>query len=165
MAQRSKEGSRNAGSQNHVIFMVIVGLLAWVVPGAGHYMLNEKKRSIIIFATIVLTFFIGLYIGSIGVINPVDAKAWYLAQIMNSPMVAALGHLTSTAPEKYRVFGRPSEIGQYYTSIAGLLNLLCIVNAVYLAHLRPPAFLRKQEGGHPERPAKAGAEQKLEVKF
>ncbi len=121
---------------NNVFFLIIVGILAWIVPGAGHYMLKEKKRSIIIFTTIVLTFVIGLYVGSIGVINPVDAKAWYLAQIMNSPMVAALGHLTSTDPEKYRVFGRPNEIGQYYTSIAGLLNLLCIINAVYLAHLR-----------------------------
>jgi len=121
--------------ENNVVFLIIVGLLAWVVPGAGHYMLKEKKRSIIIFATIILTFLIGLYVGSIGVINPTDAKAWYLAQIMNSPMVAALGHLTATAPEKYRVFGKPNEIGQIYTGIAGLLNLLCIVNAVYLAHL------------------------------
>jgi len=128
MVKRSKE--------NNVVFLITVGLLAWVVPGAGHYMLKEKKRSIIIFATIVLTFLVGLYVGSIGVINPVNAKAWYLAQIMNSPMVAALGHLTATAPEKYRVFGKPNEIGQIYTGIAGLLNLLCVVNAVYLAHLR-----------------------------
>jgi len=128
MVKRSKE--------NNVVFLIIVGLLAWVVPGAGHYMLKEKKRSIIIFATIVLTFLVGLYVGSIGVINPVDTKAWYLAQIMNSPIVAALGHLTATAPEKYRVFGKPNEIGQIYTGIAGLLNLLCIINAVYLAHLR-----------------------------
>jgi len=130
MAQQTK--IRNSA----LFFLITVGLLAWVVPGAGHYMLKEKRRSIIIFATIVLTFLIGLYVGSIGVIDPVNAKAWYLAQIMNSPIVAALGYLTTTAPEKYQVFGRPNEIGQYYTSIAGLLNLLCIVNAVYLAHLR-----------------------------
>ena len=123
-------------SQNHTVFLITVGLLAWIVPGAGHYMLQEKKRAIIIFLTIVLTFCIGLYVGSIGVINPIDAKTWYLAQIMNSPMVATLGHLTASAPEKYRVFGRPNEIGQIYTGIAGLLNLLCIVNAVYLAHLQ-----------------------------
>ena len=139
MAQRSQQNhprSAKALRGGELVFLITVGLLAWVVPGAGHYMLKEKGRSIIIFTTIVLTFLVGLYIGSIGVINPVDAKAWYLAQIMNSPIVAALGHLTATAPEKYRVFGRPNEIGQYYTSIAGLLNLLCIINAVYVAHLR-----------------------------
>ena len=117
-----------------MLFLLIVGLLAWLVPGAGHFLLKENKRSVIIFVTIVLTFCTGLYIGSIGVVDPVGAKPWYVAQIMNSPMVAALGHLT--AGGAYPVYGKPNEIGQIYTSIAGLLNLLCIVNAVYLAHLR-----------------------------
>lgn len=126
MALRSKE--INIG------FLLTVGLLAWVVPGAGHLMLKEKRHAVIIFVAITLTFAAGLYIGSIGVINPVGAKPWYVAQIMNSPIVAALGHLTRTG--HYPVYGRPGEIGQIYTSIAGLLNLLCIVNAVYWAHLR-----------------------------
>jgi hypothetical protein len=128
MARHSKE--------NNVIFLITVGLMGWVVPGGGHFIIKEKERSLIIFTTIALTFFIGLYAGSIGVINPVDSKAWYFAQVMNSPLVVALGRITSSAPERYRVFGRPNEIGQIYTSIAGLLNLLCIVNAVYMAHLR-----------------------------
>ncbi len=114
--------------------MLVVGLLAWLIPGAGHLLVKEGKRAFIIFVTIVFTFCVGLYIGSIGVINPVGAKPWYVAQIMNSPMVAILGHMATT--DHYPVFGRPNEIGQIYTSIAGLLNLLCIVNAVYLAHLQ-----------------------------
>jgi len=126
MAPRSKEG--------HIAFLLTVGLTGWLVPGAGHLMLNEKKHAIIIFVTIALTFATGLYIGSIGVINPVGAKPWYVAQIMNSPAVAAIGHITASGD--YPVYGRPNEIGQIYTSIAGLLNLLCIVNAVYWAHLR-----------------------------
>ena len=120
--------------ENHTLFPLTVGLLAWLVPGAGHLLINQKKHAIIIFATIFLTFCAGLYVGSIGVINPVGAKPWYVAQIMNSPMVAALGLWAKNGD--YPVFGRPSEIGQIYTSITGLLNLLCIVNAVYLAHLR-----------------------------
>jgi len=117
----------------HIVLLLTVGLLAWLIPGAGHFILKEKRRAIIIFVTIVLTFAIGLYVGSIGVINPVTAKLAYAAQIMNSPMVAALGRFTVKA--RYSVFGKPNEVGQIYTGIAGLLNLLCIVNAVYLAHL------------------------------
>ena len=120
--------------ENHTLFLLTVGLLAWLIPGAGHFLLKEKKRAIIISATIVLTFCAGLYVGSIGVINPVGAKSWYVAQIINSPIVAVLGYVATTGD--YPVFGRPNEIGQIYTTIAGLLNLLCIVNAVYLAHLR-----------------------------
>jgi len=125
-APRSKE--------NHTLFLLTVGLLAWLVPGAGHLLINQKKHAIIIFVTIVLTFCAGLYVGSIGVINPVGAKSWYVAQIMNSPIVAVLGYVATTGD--YSVFGRPNEVGQIYTTIAGLLNLLCIINAVYLAHLR-----------------------------
>ena len=118
----------------HLLFLSSIGILAWLIPGGGHLALNEKKHAIIIFVTIVLTFCAGLYIGSIAVIDPVHSKPWYVAQIMNSPAVAALGHIS--AEGDYTVYGRPAEIGQIYTSIAGLLNLLCIVNAVYWAHLR-----------------------------
>jgi hypothetical protein len=128
MTHRSKE--------KQTLLLLVVGLLAWLVPGAGHFMLKEKERSIIIFVTIVLTFCVGIYIGSIGVIDLVGPTPWYVtaAQVMNSPMVAVLGHFT--AGEAYPVNGWPNEIGQIYTSTAGLLNLLCIVNAIYLAHLR-----------------------------
>jgi hypothetical protein len=126
MAPRSRE--------NHILFLLFVGLAGWIVPGGGYAVLREKKHALIIFTTIVLTFVMGLYIGSVGVVNPVGAKPWYLAQILNSPVVAILGHLS--ARQDFAVYGKPSEIGQIYTSIAGLLNLLCIVNAVYIAHLR-----------------------------
>ncbi len=120
--------------ENYIPSLLIVALSGWLVPGAGHFILEEKKRAIIIFVTIVITFLTGLYVGSIGVIDPVGAWPWYLAQIMNSPAVVVIGHLTTAGT--YPVYGRPNEIGQIYTSIAGLLNLLCIINAVYLAHLR-----------------------------
>jgi hypothetical protein len=126
MAQHSKE--------THAVLLLLVGLLAWLIPGGGHFVINKKKHAIIIFVFILLTFCTGLYIGSIGVIDPVGAKIWYYVQLMNSPIVAAIGQFTSTGA--YPVYGRPGEIGQIYTFIAGLLNMLCIVNAVYWAHLK-----------------------------
>ncbi len=121
MLQRSKD--------NHLLFLLTVALAGWVVPGAGYFLLKETKRGTIILVTVVLTFCVGLYIGSIGVIDLDGAKPWYVAQMMNSPFVAILGHLA-----KGGAYGKPGEIAQIYTSIAGLLNLLCIVNAVYLGH-------------------------------
>ena len=118
---------------NNIPFVLLTGLLAWLLPGAGYFCLNQKKRAIIIFVTITLTFCFGLYIGSVGVIDPVRAKAWYVAQIFNSPLVAIVGY--TSAGGGYPVYGRPAEIGQIYTSISGLLNLLCIINTIYLAYL------------------------------
>jgi hypothetical protein len=134
---------------NHALFLSVVGSLAWLVPGGGHYALGERKRAGVICVTVLLTFAVGLYAGSIGVIDPLGAKAWYFAQVMNSPAVMLLGshvanlqrqadrEVAENQPARtvaYRVYGRPGEVGQIYTSIAGLLNLLCIVNAIYTAH-------------------------------
>jgi hypothetical protein len=126
MASHSKE--------DNIFYLLIVGLFGWLVPGGGHLILGKNKHAIIIFVTISLTFCAGLYIGSVGVINSVNAKPWFLAQLMNSPAVIALAYISKVGD--YAVYARPNEIGQIYTSIAGLLNLLCIVNAVYWAHLR-----------------------------
>jgi len=120
--------------ENHALYLIVVGAMAWLVPGGGHYILNEKRRAAVICSMVVLTFLIGLYVGSIGVIDPVNAKPWYAAQVMNSPVVMVLGRIGASG--NYPVYGRANEIGQIYTSVAGLLNLLCIVNAVYVAHQR-----------------------------
>lgn len=119
---------------NRPLLLISIGALAWLVPGAGHYALNEKRRAGVIFVALTLTFLVGLYVGSVGVVDPIHARPWYVAQVMNSPLVMLLGRMGASG--EYRVFGRANEIGQIYTSIAGLLNLLCIVNAVYTAHLR-----------------------------
>ena len=121
--------------ENHTQFLLIVGLLSWLAPGAGYFALEEKKRAIIIFVTIGLTLCIGLYIGSIGVIDLEGPAPLYVkgAQLMNSPVVLLLSN--RTAGGGYPVYGWPNEIGQIYTMVSGLLNLLCIVNAVSLAHL------------------------------
>lgn len=128
MARLSKE--------NHTQFLLIIGLLSWLLPGAGYFVLEEKKRAIIIFVTISLTLCAGLYVGSIGVIDLVGPSPLYVkaAQLMNPPIVLVLSH--HTASGGYPVYGWPNEIGQIYTMVSGLLNLLCIVNAVSLAHLR-----------------------------
>ncbi len=117
----------------HITRLITVGLLAWLIPGAGHFAINKRIHAFVIFFTIVITFAAGLYIGSLAVIDPSGSKPWYVAQLMNSPFVTMLGNISLTRGD--HVYGRPAEIGQIYTSIAGLLNLLCIVNAVYWAHL------------------------------
>ena len=120
--------------QYYPFFLILVALAGWLVPGAGYMLLGEKKRAIIIFFAITLTFTIGIYIASIGIIDYVNAKAWFVAQALNSPLVIILGSIS--AASDYPVYGRTYDIGQIYTSIAGLLNFLCIVNSVRLAYTK-----------------------------
>lgn len=128
---------------DHGLFLVIVAVLAWAVPGAGHFVIKERKRAIIIFITITLTFLTGLYVGSVGVIDPVGAWPWYVGQMMTSPAVGMLGQITKTG--QYHSYGKPADIGQIYTSIAGMLNLLCIVSAVYMAYTGRGEMIGDQE--------------------
>jgi hypothetical protein len=114
--------------------MFMVGLAGWFLPGGGYLVLKETWRALIIFVVITATFGVGLYIGSIGVVDPVGYKLWYMVQMMGSPLVAIIGYHTQGGG--FPVYGRPSEMGQIYTSTAGLLNLLCIVNSVYMAYIR-----------------------------
>ena len=131
--------SRKKALESPLPFLLLVGVVGWFVPGGGYFILRERARAIIIFVAITATFIAGIYIGSIGVVDPIGpdpiaSKLRFFVQIMNSPFVGIIGHFT--AGGGYPVYGRPNEMGQIYTITAGLLNLLCIVNCVYLAHQR-----------------------------
>lgn len=125
------KSSRN--SVDFLLFLTLVGLAAWAVPGAGHLLIRQRKRAVIVCVTVLGLFATGLYIGSLGVLEPIQT-AWYIfiGQMLTTP---AVGLLTQIAQKGgYVVFGRPADIGLIYTIIAGLLNLLCISNAVYMAY-------------------------------
>lgn len=114
-------------------FLLLVAVAGWWIPGAGHWLIGQSKRAAIIFFSIAFAFVLGIWLGSIAVIDA--STPWYWAQMLNSPAVAYLAHLSGSV---YHLdsFGKPREIGEIYTGIAGMLNLLCIVNAVYMAHYK-----------------------------
>jgi hypothetical protein len=69
----------------------------------------------------------------------------FYAQILASPAVFYLDHLSRQmwqasggatpfeSQKRLLVFARPNEIGQIYTSVAGMLNLLCMLTAILMA--------------------------------
>jgi len=113
-----------------VAYLFLVGVAGWWIPGMGHWLTGRPKRAALIFFSIMFAFLLGIWLSSIAVI---DAKTpWYWAQLLNSPAVAYLAHVSKVF--SLESYGKPREIGEIYTGIAGMLNLLCVVNAVYLAH-------------------------------
>jgi hypothetical protein len=120
----------------NILYALMVGLGGWFVPGAGHIILGERSRGIIIFVAITALFAGGLYIGSIGVVDAVNARPWYVGQMLTSPLVSLLARMNPSigGMPRWPSYGRPFEVGQIYTTIAGMLNFLCIVNAMYMAY-------------------------------
>ncbi len=117
---------------DHTLLLIIVAILSWAIPGGGHFFIKQRKRGIVIFLTITLTFLMGLYIGSIGVIQSTPLNFWYVGQVFVSPAVMIIGAVTASGD--YTVYGKPFEIAQIYTLTAGLMNLLAIISAVYMAY-------------------------------
>lgn len=116
-----------------VAYLFLVGIAGWWIPGAGHWLIGQPKRAAIIFFSIAFAFLLGIWLGSIAVIDA--GTPWYWAQMLNSPAVAYLAHLSGSV-HHLESYGKPREMGEIYTGIAGMLNLLCVVNAVYVAHCK-----------------------------
>ena len=117
---------------SQIPFLFLVALLGWWIPGGGHLLIGRVKHAIIIFVSVSLAFLLGIYIASIAVLDPVNDVLWYWAQILNSPLVILLARIAQN--NQLVCFARPREIGQIYTAVAGMLNLLAIINAVYIAY-------------------------------
>jgi hypothetical protein len=110
----------------------LMGVLAWLVPGAGHFYLGMPKRGAIIFVTICATFMLGLVVGGIDLIDPHLERPWFCAQILTGVPAVVAAFLQD--PDVLPGVGRGMDLGQLYTGVAGLLNLLCVVDALMKSH-------------------------------
>jgi uncharacterized protein DUF6677 len=119
------------------LLIPLVGLAAWVLPGAGHVLAGYPKRGRIIFLTIALTFWGGVAIG--GVRHTVDAqrqRLWFMAQICTGSHGIAAYYWGNRArsgmndadlsTSEWKSVG----VAWVYTGVAGLLNLLAISDAL-----------------------------------
>jgi hypothetical protein len=127
----------------------IVALVTWLVPGAGYWLLGQRARALTVCITIFTLYFIGMLVGGLRVVDPpasysepqkiVFDKPWFMGQILAGPVtlvVAAIGKpdpAASSPPEFFESHGRLYEIGTLYTAVAGMLNLLAIIDAAYRA--------------------------------
>ena len=113
----------------------LVALLAWLVPGAGHFYLGLRKRALLLFIAIELTFFLGLYIGSIRVVDPAQSMFWFVAQILAglNTIVARLWAMNLPESNEVVLYNWAYYMAVLYTGVAGLLNLLAIFDSVIRA--------------------------------
>jgi hypothetical protein len=117
---------------------LLAAICGWLLPGGGHMLIGEWKRGAVMSVCIIGLFVAGLYIGSVATVDPVFETLYYYAQVLASPLVFAVDHMSRqmgahTVAKRMLVFARPNEIGQIYTSVAGMLNLLCILSAIAMA--------------------------------
>lgn len=105
-------------------------LLAWVLPGAGHVYLGRRGKGLLFFAAIGALFVLGVAMKSrlqlyLGLEDPL-ALLFSIAQAaIGAPyfLARALGF------EAGQVTAVTYEYGNTFTAVAGLLNILVILDA------------------------------------
>lgn len=106
------------------------GLLAWLVPGAGHFMTGQMRKAVVFFVVLCGMFGIGLAMN--GQLFPFD---------MADPLVflAAIAEWAVGLPRLLAaVFGGGRgdvaavtyEYGNTFLIVAGLLNMLVVLDAL-----------------------------------
>ncbi len=145
-ARESLAATPTAAAQRASIIEVpVAGLLAWAVPGLGHIYLGQRVRGIICLVTITLTFWTGVAIGSVqGTVDPKERSLWFMAQLCTGGnTLAAYGWNRILAPPPSSQKPPTAvaqwvsvDVGVHYTGVAGLLNLLVILDALSRAELR-----------------------------
>ncbi|MFK7788037.1 MAG: DUF6677 family protein [Phycisphaeraceae bacterium] len=122
---------------------------AWLVPGLGHILAGHAKRGAILMICIGGLWLVGLLVGGISVVHARSAdgalRPWYLGQALIAPSIAveythdklrARNEGVDPSPSDLSIpyqpaYGRAAEIGTLYTALAGLLNLLAIIDIAY----------------------------------
>lgn len=120
-------------------------VLAWALPGLGHLALGHTTRGLILAVTIGTLWLSGLLIGGVSVIDRRDHPAWFIGQMMVAPtwvidryhdhLRQSWNRRVGTEADVDRGYvpahGKPEEQGTLYTALAGLLNLLAIIDVLY----------------------------------
>ena len=114
---------------------IVLGLL---LPGAGH-LYNGRFAKAAFFAVLILgTFFAGMLVSGFHAVSLKHQPYWFLGQVF-----AGLPSLASAilAPLDAR-HGMNQDAGTLYTTVAGLLNILAVLDAA-----SPPS---RRAGAQPE---------------
>jgi len=113
-------------------------VLAFLIPGAGHFYLHRRARGVAFFAIVAFLFVTGLSIEG-GLYTLAESQGQLMARLavlasMGSGVLYFLGNLTGPHGS---VWAATFEYGRTFTLTAGLMNLLLVLDCWDLASVRP----------------------------
>ena len=135
-------------------FTPSAAILAWLWPGLGHIHLGDRKRGFLVMFGVLFIFLGGVLIGGLDVVDRKDDRLWFLAQVLCGPIAIAadaanqrfLKPMSGNWVDRYeegdpqvtrqlhrKSLGHVNEMGTLYCALAGLMNLVAILDA-----LQPP---------------------------
>jgi hypothetical protein len=140
---------------------IVAGVLAWVFPGLGHMLARrERRRGRLIMFGMLFLILGGLLVGGVDCVDRKRDYLWFLAQAVCGPIVFAADlvnqNYVQALPEAERfpaiAINKPNEMGTLFIALAGLMNLVVILDAIF-APYRSEFVDRRQRGDARREPA------------
>lgn len=143
MARPSRETTRESK-----IPAPLAAFLAWVLPGLGHWVIGERVRGLVFFVVITVTFWGGIAVGGVRTtVTPRENGAWIAAQLCAGTQALGALYWSHQRSVKYKdEIKAPwpaSNIAVVYAGVAGLLNLLVIIDVLARVEARQAALLAR----------------------
>jgi hypothetical protein len=130
-------------------------LAAVALPGAGHAVAGDRRRGVMIGVGVLGLYATGLLIGGISVIDRRENDWWFYGQAMVGPLTFGIDYVHQTrfkemtssgvrltpappASRYHRAIGKPLDLGVLFTAIAGMLNLIAVIDAGFPTRRRHP---------------------------
>lgn len=135
----ARDGSKSR-SPNARRSAPLAALLAWVMPGLGHWYLGERSRAVVFFVATTVTFWAGVAVGGVrSTVTPRENGPWIAAQLCMGPQAAVAlmlsEHNRKRSGDQFKAPWPASNISVVYAGITGLLNLLIIIDALARAEV------------------------------
>jgi hypothetical protein len=111
--------------------------LAWLIPGSGHFLLGRRGRGAIIFATVVLSFTLGLLMrgplfqpGGVDLLSRLIQFGGFIGDLASGLLYFIAIWLGYSQPD---IAGHTPDYGSKFLVAAGLFNILAMVDAYEIA--------------------------------
>jgi hypothetical protein len=114
-------------------WLVLLCLAAWAVPGAGHLWLGRRSKGLIFLVALPLMFALGLALK--GRLFPFDLSEWLVALAAVADVGIGVPYFIAKALGygEGAVRAVTYEYGNAFLIVAGLLNLLVVIDAYDVA--------------------------------
>jgi hypothetical protein len=133
MANSTTDKAKAAESTDVTMISVLAPALAWLIPGAGHLIQKRWGRGLLLMASIVAMFVIGLamqgrvykpnggdILDMLGFVGNIGAGGLYILTRAMDWGQGAIAHATA-------------DYGTKYLIVAGLLNFIAVADAYHIA--------------------------------
>ncbi len=147
----------STSTRSHGQFTPTAAILAWLWPGLGHIQLGERRRGFLVMFGVLFLFVGGVLIGGIDSVDRREDRLWFLAQLLCGPIamgvdVANQSIIKRLPPDwkaryqqgdpgvrrqlRHKGLGHVNEMGTLYSALAGLMNLVAILDALHPSNRR-----------------------------